>query len=140
MPPALSLPSPLLSTPHSLHHTGHLAGLQTCQAHACLRTLYWLLPQFLPQARPSLPTAFNWSSLQPHPSTPMLFLFFAFPPSTYHLLMHPIFYLFILLIICFLVLEYKVPSASFTHDSVLQFLEQGLAQSKYLEVRVTREN
>lgn len=36
-------------------------------------------------------------------------------------------------------LEHKVPKASLVHGCVLQCLEQGLAHSKYSEVRVRRE-
>ena len=52
-------------TLHPYSHTGCLAGLQTCQTHTCPRTLHWLLSQFLPQASPSLPNAYNWSSAHP---------------------------------------------------------------------------
>ena len=64
-------------------HTGCLAGLQTCQTRTCPRTLHWLLPQFLPQASPSLPTAFNWSSAQP-PLQHSHALSLAFSPSDMH--------------------------------------------------------
>ena len=119
---------------HPYSHTGRLAGLQTCQTHTCPRTLHWLLSQFLPKASPSLPTAFNWSSAQPPLQHSHALSLLCFLSKHFHLLTHPVFYLFILFIICLLVLEHKVPRASFTHDSVLQFLGQGLAHGKYSEV------